>query len=105
MASDRIFLGLDPQLCIIWTWMRPTGVWMVSVDKDHAFPGQHVLRLGIRFGHLTVVGRVPYARVVRCAARFEGEDCSIIHSFQSNGSREVFLGFYKRLIQHHTAYL
>ena len=73
--------------------MRPAGVKMVSVDKDHAFPGQHVLQLGIRFGRLTVVDRVPYARFVHCAARLEGEDCSIVHSFKSNGSREVFLGF------------
>ena len=44
-ASDRIILGLGPQLCITWTWMRPTDVWMVSVDQDHAFWGQHLLQL------------------------------------------------------------
>ena len=42
-ASDEIPLGLVPQLCMIWIRMRPTGVWMVSVDIDHAFRGQHLL--------------------------------------------------------------
>ena len=36
-ASDMTALGLGPQLCIIWILMRPTGVWTVSVDQDHAF--------------------------------------------------------------------
>ena len=35
-ASDRIILGLGPQLFNTWIRMRPTGVWMVSVDRDHA---------------------------------------------------------------------
>ena len=48
LASDRIVSGLVPQLCIIWAWMRLTGVWMVSMDKDHAFSDQHLLQLGIR---------------------------------------------------------
>ena len=73
--------------------MRPTSVWMVSVDQDHAFPGQPVLQLGTRLGYLTVVSRVPCARVLGCAARLDGEDCSIVDSFLSNDRREVFLGF------------
>ena len=40
-------------------------VWMVSVDQDHTFPDHHLLQLGIRLGYLTVVSRVPCARVVR----------------------------------------
>ena len=92
-ASDRIILGLGPQLCIKWIWMRPTGVWMVSVDRDHAFWGQHLLQLGTRFGYSTAVSRVPCARVLCCAARLDGGDCSIIDSFLFNDSREVFLGF------------
>ena len=49
-ASDRIFLGLGSQIYITWVWMRPTVVWMVSVDQDHAFRGQHLLKLGTRSG-------------------------------------------------------
>ena len=73
--------------------MRPKGVWMVSVDQDHAFRGQHLLHLGTRSGYLTVVSRVPFARVLCSAARLDGSDCSIIDPFSSNNSREVFLGF------------
>ena len=40
--------------------------------KDNAFPGQHRFQLGIRSGYLTLINKVPYARVVRCAARLEG---------------------------------
>ena len=57
-ASDRIIIGLGPHLCITWMSMRPTGVWMVSVDQDDAFPGQHLLQLGTRSGYSTVVSRV-----------------------------------------------
>ena len=46
-----------------------------------AFPDQHLLQLGIRLGYLTVVSRVPCARVVCCAARLMGEDSSTIDSF------------------------
>ena len=73
--------------------MRLTGVWMVSVDQDHAFPDQHLLQLGIRSGYLTVVSRVPCARVVCCAARWEGEYGSIIDPFSSTDSKEVFIDF------------
>jgi len=94
-ASDRINVGLGPQLLLPYmdVWTRPTGVWMVSVDQDHAFPGHHLLQLDTRSGCLTVVSRVPRARVVCCAARLDGKDCSIIDPFSSNGSRDVFLGF------------
>ena len=61
LASDRFVLVLDAQ---IWIGMRPAGVWMVSMDQDHAFSDQHLLQLGIRSGYLTVVSRVPCARVV-----------------------------------------
>ena len=54
---------------------------MVSVDQDHALPDQHLLQLGIRLGFLTVVSRVPCARVICCVARQEGEDSSIIDVF------------------------
>ena len=92
-ASDRITLGLGPQLCIKWMLMRPIGVWMVSVDQDHAFRGQHLLQLGTKTGYLTVVSRVPCARVLCCAARLEGRDCSVIDPFSPNNSTKVFLGF------------
>ena len=72
--------------------MRPTGDWMVSVDQDHAFRGQHLLQLGTKSGYLTVVDRVPGAWVLYCAARLEGGDCSKIDPF-FNDSRQVSLGF------------
>ena len=72
-SSDTITLDLDPRLCIIWIWMRPKGVWMVSVDQDHAFPGRHLLQLGTRIGYsTTVVSRVPCARFLSCAIRLKG---------------------------------
>jgi len=82
-ASDRITLCLGPQLCIIWILMRPKGVWMVSVDQDHAFPGQHLFQLGTRSGYLTVASRVPRAsaRIIYCVARLKGKQCSIIGPF------------------------
>ena len=92
-AFDRITLGLCPQLCIIWICMRSTGVFIVSMDQDHAFRGQHLLQLGTKTGYLTVVSRVPFARVLCCSARLEWKDCSIIDPFSSNDSRKVFLGF------------
>ena len=73
--------------------MRPTGVWMVSVDQDYAFPGKHLLQLGIRLDHLTVVSRVPCARVVRCVTLLEGEDSSMNDPISSNDNREVLFGF------------
>ena len=78
--------------------MTPTGVWNVSVDQDHAFPGHHLLQFVTRLGYLTVVSRVPCERVICCAARIEGEDCSITDPFSSNDSRSVFLD------QHRAAY-
>ena len=54
--------------------MRPTGVWMVSMDQDDAFRGQHLLQLGTRAGYSTVMSRVSCSRAVCCAARLEGTD-------------------------------
>ena len=80
-ASDRIIWGLYPQLFIEWIWMRPTGVWMVSVDQDHAFWGQHLLWIGTRSSSLTVVSRVHCARTVCSAVSLEGGYSSIIDPF------------------------
>ena len=74
--------------------MRLTGVWMVSVDQDHAFPDQHLFQLGIRSGYLTMVSRVPCARVLCCVTRYEGGDNSTFDYFLSIDSREVFSGFW-----------
>ena len=93
LASDRIILALDTQICIIWISMRPTGVWMVTVVQDYGFLGQHLLQFGIRLGYLTVVSRVPCARVLRCVTRYEGGDSSIIDYFSSIDNREVISGF------------
>ena len=70
--------------------MRLKGVWMVSVNQDHALHDQHLLQLGIILGYSTVVSRVPCARVLRCVTRYEGGDSSIIDYFSSIDSREVF---------------
>ena len=91
-ASDRITLGLDPQLWIIWILMRPTGGWMVSMDQDDAFRGQHLNQLGIRAGCSTVVSRVACSRVVCCAARLEGIDSFTTDPFHPM-ILEGFLGF------------
>ena len=73
--------------------MRLTCVWMVSMDQACAFSGQHQFQLGIRSVYLTLINRVPCARVVRCVARLDREDSFVIDLFSSNDSREVFLGF------------
>ena len=65
---------------------------MVSVNQDHAFPGQHLLQHGIRLDYLTVVSGLPGEGVVCSLARLEGEDSSIIDLFSSNDRREVILG-------------
>ena len=50
---------------------------MVSVDQNHAFPERYVLQLGTRLGYLTVVSRVPCARVLCCVTGQEAGDSSI----------------------------
>ena len=65
---------------------------MVSGDQDHAFGGQYLLQLGTKSGYLTVVSRVPGARVLYCAARLEGGKWSIIDPFPFNDNKQVFLG-------------
>ena len=74
LASNGIILGLIPQLCIAWISMRPTGVWIVSVERDGAFSDQHLLQLGTRLGFLTVVSRVPCAWVSCCVVRVHSND-------------------------------
>ena len=73
--------------------MRLKGVWMVSVDKEHAFSGQQLLKLGIRLCCFSVEGRVLCARVVCYAARHEERNSSIMDSFSSNDTIELILGF------------
>jgi len=68
-------------------------VWMVSVDQDLVFPDQHLLELGIRSGYLTLISRVPCARVLCCLTRYEVGDSPIIDHFSSIDSREVISGF------------
>ena len=92
-ASGGTTLGPGTQLCIIWIWMGPKGILMVSMDQDDAFRGQHLLELGTSFGYSAVVSRVPCARVLCYAPRLEGQGCSIIDPYSSNDSRKVFSGF------------
>ena len=84
--------------------MRLIGVWMVSVDQDHAFLNQHLLQLGIRSGYFTVVSRAPCARVVRCVARREGEHSSISDAFYQIIVEKSFVLLIK-FMQHNTVYL
>ena len=65
---------------------------MVSVNQDHAIPGQHLLQHGIRLGYLTVESGVPGEGFVCCAAGMEKEDSSIIDFFSSNDRGEVIFG-------------
>ena len=83
--------------------MRPTSVWMVSVDKYDTFPGQHQLQLGTRSGYSTVVSRVSCSRVVCCMARLEGTDSFTTDHFLRKVVEESFR-LLNRLIQHLTAY-
>ena len=93
LASNRITLNLGPQLCITWIWMVPTGVWMLSMDRDHAFPGQHLLQLVTRLGYLTVVSRKPCARVLCVRGQTRGVILLWIDPFSLKDSREVIFGF------------
>ena len=45
---------------------------MASMDQDDAFRGQHLLKIDIGSGYLTVVSRVSCSRDVCCVARLEG---------------------------------
>ena len=85
--------------------MRLTGVWMVSLDQDHAFRDQHLLQLGIRSGYLTVVSRVPCARLLRCAGRHERGDSSIIRFLFIQWQLRFLFRVLNRFIQHQMAYL
>ena len=67
---------------------------MASVEPDQAFASQNSLQLDIRLGTLTVVSKVPCAKIVFCEDRHEGLDSSIIDLFSSKDSGEVFLGFF-----------
>ena len=104
LASERLFLSF----ALIYALYRYEQGFQVFgqylwVDRDHAFPDRHLLLLGIRLGYLTVVSRVPCARVLRCVTRYEGGDSSIIGSISSNDRNEVRL--LNSIIQHHMAYL
>ena len=103
-ASDRIILGLVPQLFITWIWMRPTGVRMVSMDQDDAFRGQHLLQLGTISGYSNWLRRESCSRAVCCAARLEGTDSFTTDHFHPMIVEESFR-LLNRLIQHHAAYL
>ena len=90
LVSDRIVPGLSPHLCITWARIRLRGVRMISMDQDHAFPYQYLLQLGIRSDYLTMVSKVPCARITHCAAWRDGENSSIIDPFLFKDNREVF---------------
>ena len=92
LASGRIIFDLSLQSSITWPLTRLISVCMPSVEPDQAFPSQNPLHLDIRLGTLTVVSKVPCARILRCLDRKEREDSSIITQASSNNSRVVLLG-------------
>ena len=91
LASGRIIFGLGLQSSITWPLIRLISVCMPSVEPDQAFPSQNPLHLDIRLGTLTVVSKVPCARILRCLDRKEREDSSIITQASSNNSIVVLL--------------
>ena len=91
LASGRIIFDLSLQSSITWPLIRLISVCMPSVEPDQAFPSQNPLHLDIRLGTLTVVSKVPCARILRCLDRKEREDSSIITQASSNNSIVVVL--------------
>ena len=91
LASGRIIFDLSLQSSITWPLTRLISVCMPSVEPDQAFPSQNPLHLDIRLGTLTVVSKVPCARILRCLDRKEREDSSIITQASSNNSIVVLL--------------
>ena len=91
LASGRIIFDLSLQSSITWPLIRLISVCMPSVEPDQAFPSQNPLHLDIRLGTLTVVSKVPCARILRCLDRKEREDSSIITQASSNNSIRVLL--------------
>ena len=91
LASGRIIFDLSLQSSITWPLTRLVSVCMPSVEPDQAFPSQNPLHLDIRLGTLTVVSKVPCARILRCLDRKEREDSSIITQASSNNSIRVLL--------------
>ena len=91
LASGRIIFDLSLQSSITWPLTRLISVCMPSVEPDQAFPSQNPLHLDIRLGTLTVVSKVPCARILRCLDRKEREDSSIITQASSNNSIRVLL--------------
>ena len=91
LASGRIIFDLSLQSSITWPLIRLISVCMPSVEPDQAFPSQNPLHLDIRLGTLTVVSKVPCARILRCLDRKEREDSSIITQASSNNSIVVLL--------------
>ena len=91
LASGRIIFDLSLRSSITWPLTRLISVCMPSVEPDQAFPSQNPLHLDIRLGTLTVVSKVPCARILRCLDRKEREDSSIITQASSNNSIRVLL--------------
>ena len=91
LASGRIIFDLGPQSSITWSLIRLIGVCMASLEPDQAFPSQNPLQLDIRLGTLTVVSKVPCARILCCLDRKDREDSSIITQASSNNSIVVLL--------------
>ena len=92
LSSGRIIVDLGTQSSITWSLIRLIGVCMASVEPDQAFASQNPLQLDIRLGTLTVVSKVPCARISCCLDRKDREDSSRITQASSNNSRLVLLG-------------
>ena len=91
LASGRNIFRLSLQSSITWPLIRLISVCVPSVKPDQAFPSQNPLHLDIRLGTLTVVSKVPCARISCCLDRKDREDSSIITQASSNNSIRVLL--------------
>ena len=70
--------------------MRVTGLGMVPVSPDHAFPAQNPRQLGTRLGYLTAKSEALFARILRCVAALEGADSSLATPYSFHDSEKVF---------------
>ena len=70
--------------------MRVTGLGMVSVDPNHAFPAKNLPQFGTRLGYLTAKSEALFARILRCAAALEGADSSLTTLYSFHDSEIAF---------------
>ena len=70
--------------------MRVTGLGMVPVDPNHAFPAKNPPQFGTRLGYLTAKSEALFARILRCAAALEGAESSLTTLYSFHDSEIAF---------------